>query len=1447
MKKILLFMVAALLVFGLVSCDQEVNTKTYKVAYNANGAVGNVPAPIEVEEGGTTIVPSQGSLSMKGYDFVGWNTKKDGDGRAYKESQSVNVDSDIVLYAQWSIHEYSISYELNGGSYPEGRSNPSTYTIESETFVLYNLVKEGYEFIGWRFKDDSDVLASTNFAIRKGAIGDMSIVAVWKALDTYTVSYDVNGGTGTIKTQSKYKGESLTISSGEDLERAGYTFSCWNTKADGTGSNYNPNDAYGVDADLRLYAKWSPVKYSIKYGLDGGSFPEGSGITEYTIESDTFTLPVPTKAGYVFQGWKAEGSNEVQKTVSIEKGSIGDISFTAVWRELKKYTVSYNANGGSGSVESQSKLEGSSIAIAEQTGIKRNGYTFACWNTKSDGTGTDYKPNAGYSNDADLVLYAKWSPVKYSITYDFVGGALSAGKSNPSDYTIETKTFTLVNPEKDGYRFLGWKESGSTDATAEKNLSIQKGSMGNRSLVAVWKQAKKCTVTFDSNGADGGSVPAQLMIYEGDSFTAPSSDSFYRDGYVFEEWNTKADGSGDRYLISETVEVLGDVTLYAIWNESPLEYTYLSKTDSYSVKCRDKNASSIVIPSMYEGKPVTEIGYEAFKDCLELRDVNIPSSVTKIQERAFFDCKDLSIVFAEGITKIPGCVSGYGAWGGSGIVSITIPSSVTFIGSYAFAYCSGLTEMTIPEGVTTIGSSAFIDCSGLASITILEGVTRIGDSAFLGCSGLSELTIPSSVTSIGEKAFGSSKGRLSIVFADGTTKIPDKALYSVSGVVSVTIPSSVATIGNQAFCWCIGLESINVVGENSKYYVEENCLIERDTMKLVRGCKTSVIPEGVKSIGEYAFGGYKELVDITIPEGVTRIGVSAFDGCSGLVSITIPDGVTSIGYRAFAGCSGLTSITIPSSVTRIGYEAFIGSKALSIVFAEGTKKIPSEALVNSEGASVTIPSSVMTIGDNAFYGCRWLKNITIPEGVTSIEAEAFSGCTGLKEITIPKSVTNMGDRVFEYCDDLSVVFAEGMTEIPSYALYNASGVTSVTIPHTVTSIGERAFCGCSGLSEITIPEGVTSIGAGAFSGCSGLTSITIPEGVTSIGAGAFSRCSGLTSITIPKGITSIEEESFSGCSGLTSITIPEGVTSIGNYAFNGCSGLAGITIPDGVTSIEYFTFSGCSGLTSITIPEGVTSIGRQAFYGCSGLREITIPKSVATMEYDVFNGCKGLSVVFAEGMTEIPSKALCNASGVTSVTIPHTVTSMGDSAFSGCSGLTSITIPENVTRIGDSAFFGCSGLASITIPENVTSIGDYAFSGCNGLKSIAIPENVTRIGRYAFSGCSGLASIMIPENVTSIGDGAFYDCSGLADIKISEGVTGIGDYAFSSCSGLMSITMSESVTSIGNSAFKDCRGLTEIIYLGACSQWNSIRKGSNWNSNTGKYTIHCTDGDIAKK
>ena len=359
------------------------------------------------------------------------------------------------------------------------------------------------------------------------------------------------------------------------------------------------------------------------------------------------------------------------------------------------------------------------------------------------------------------------------------------------------------------------------------------------------------------------------------------------------------------------------------------------------------------------------------------------------------------------------------------------------------------------------------------------------------------------------------------------------------------------SIGDYAFEGCYSLTSIIVDKRNTTYDSRENCnaIIDTKSNTLILGCKNTIIPNSVTSIGEWAFRDCKRLTSITIPISVTSIGNEAFSGCWDLTSITIPNSVTSIGNYVFYDCTDLTSITIPNSVTSIGNYAFYNCRRLT---------------------SIMIPNSVTSIGNYVFYDCIRLTSITIPNSVTSIGDYAFYKCSGLTSITIPNSVTSIGNGAFGGCSGLtSIIVEQGNKKYDSRNNSNAiietesntliAGCMNTVIPNSVTSIGNYVFYDCRRLTSITIPNSVTSIGNYVFYDCTGLTSITIPNSVTSIGEWAFRDCERLTSITIPNSVTSIEEYTFRNCSSITSITIPNSVTSIGNCAFKGCSRLTSIT------------------------------------------------------------------------------------------------------------------------------------------------------------------------------------------------------------------------------------------------------------------------------------------------
>ncbi len=774
----------------------------------------------------------------------------------------------------------------------------------------------------------------------------------------------------------------------------------------------------------------------------------------------------------------------------------------------------------------------------------------------------------------------------------------------------------------------------------------------------------------------------------------------------------------------------------------------------------------------------------------------------------------------------------------------------------------GLTDNTfsvvIPPSVTSIGSNSFSGCHNLSSIEV-DIDNPVYDSRD-NCNAIIETATNTLIA-----------GCKNTVIPDSVTSIADSAFSNCGYLESIEIPAGVISIGKRLFSTFNSLASIKVDPGNKVYDSRNDCnaIIETATNTLITGCKGTVIPDSVTSIGDYAFYG------------------------SLITSLLIPDSVISVGYDALSDCPSL-------DYKDVGQLRYLGNAA-------NPYRVLCCVIDEASIVKATVHKDTKVIADGAFSDCRYLASVSLPEGISSIGEETFNSCGSLTSVTIPAGVVSIGDYAFEYCGSLvSVTIPDSVVSIGDYAFLYCKSLASISIPASVVSIGKFAFDACESLASVTLLDIVDYIGYGAFSRC-GITDCVVFEGLRYLGNDdnpylalysvsdvfideavihhdtkmimydAFRSCSSLKSISIPDGVISIGNAAFFDCESLASIAIPDSVKFIGASAFYDCKSLTSIIIPNGVTSIGNYAFYGSS-LTSIIIPESVVSIGASAFCDCASLTSIYIPSAVIYIGASAFKKCTSLNLIeIDEGNKVYDSRNSCNAIietatntlivGCGNTNIPSDIVSIASDAFYGCLSFGSITIPSGVTSIGDYAFFG-SLISGISIPSSVVSIGDQAFSNCNflasmkvesgnkiydsredcnaiietatntlisGCKNTVIPSSVASIGDYAFYG-SLFTSISIPSSVTSIGDYAFFDCDILISIAIPSSVTFIGKGAFCSCDYLVSVTIAGEEISIGDNAFSMCVSLTyvnipdDVISIGeyvfsGCESLNYARLG----------------------
>ena len=470
--------------------------------------------------------------SRTGYTFGGWQVN----GETTQAGEKINVSENVTVTAIWTPNEYEVTFDANGGAVD---TSPIKVTFGSSYGELPVPALEGHTFAGWYFGD----VPVTAQAIVKTAENHM-LTAKWTA-NTYTVTFDKNGGTGEMAAQSFTYGEAKALTANAFM-RKGYTFVGWNTQADGKGTSYSDGQTVSdlisqAGGSVTLYAVWKADVYTINYILGGGTNAENNP-SSYTVESGQITFAAPSRVGYAFVGWfdAEEGGNEIE---SLAEGNTGNVTLYARWA-IEEFTVTF-MDGDETKAEQTVAYGGKATSVSAE----KKGYTFLGW---FDG---EKEYDFASAVTKDMTLTAKWEIVEYTITYNLGGGTNAAG--NPANYTVESGQIIFAAPSRTGYTFVGWFDA-ETEGT--QITEIAAGNTGNVTLYARWA-IEEFTVTF----MDGDETKAEQTVAYGGKATSVSAE---KKGYTFLGW---FDGEKEYDFASAVTK---DMTLTAKWEIVEYTITY---------------------------------------------------------------------------------------------------------------------------------------------------------------------------------------------------------------------------------------------------------------------------------------------------------------------------------------------------------------------------------------------------------------------------------------------------------------------------------------------------------------------------------------------------------------------------------------------------------------------------------------------------------------------------------------------------------------------------------------------------------------------------------------------------------------------------------------------------------------------------------------------------------
>ena len=1224
----------------------------------------------------------------------------------------------------------------------------------------------------------------------------------------YSITFMVDGSTYQKITQ--LEGSSITPPT--EPYKDGYTFLDWYTDETYTVSYSVPTVM--PSQDVTVYGRFrSNTHVTVTFEVNGG---EGIAATVQGYAGEPFTLPKPTKAGHVFEGWYQDASFGQAFTGNLLPDE--NTTLYAKWsRDANKVllTLVMGDEIREVYVNKNSKVNQSTLPSSLP------GYRLTGW-VNAENQAVSFPFNA----TADMRLIALYYSTGLEVEQgSVVGYTGTSTKIVIPEKTAEGVTITGIGFEDangDGYGVFA-----EDFAMAQKIVSIQLPD----TITHIYNNAFSNLTSLETVNIPTG------VQYIGDGLfeNCPSLkhvDFTGNAAYPFEGgalYNTNKTtliaffGSVDSFTIPATVTTIssaafsymriGRLVVPATVNtiaDTAFRYTLAGElvfnaavtqiaTDGF------RNATELVSVDM-SGSTVQKIGNSAFSGCTKLATVLLPDTIEQIEALAFENCVSLEDIDLKDAVIADGSV---------------------FSGA-------GIREYVIPDGTQEIAEGMFINWGKLEKVEIPESVTRVGAKAFNGCSALKELSFTgdANIESIGEAAFfGCGFEELDLSdFGSSLASIETEAFAHCESLKKVYIPDSVHSIGTSTFNGCAALEEITLpfIG----LYDQVGMLA------MLQGILDS--GRGLSELGKSWYDALKVG------------GTAARDAFIERIIL----GSNAAADFLFGAIFGQTSYS-----NALPYGQKVSDTGNSFVFylPGNLKKIvvnsdcvPAFGFYNSYtftspdfhlGGKIEFTNKVKAIGANAFAFADGFVNLVLPENLEVVMDYAFEWIDTLKTVTVPAMVNYLGVGAFSYNYKLTDVRILGTAtgndaiELGQYLFRDDKVLENVVqgngnetgVKLSAAKIAPYVFADCVKInradlrgditfvclaSDVTIEhKGWTSLSCGVFSGCKGLTEVLLGESPKCV----YSVGNADTGITTMVENNSLPGNLFNGCANLTKINangtsdvnIPA-VDKIHGYAFVGTgikefhaspatwyigamvftnSAVEEVYLP-GVTTMESSAFRQTSKLKKVVLSYKLEKLNFNTFYEARGLDTLgyydannyNTPDPVAfatvpTADAIGWKGngtitCKNEEVVFSDNLSDISQFDIFLRTAVKKITLPEKATAIGNLFLSECPNLEEVNIPATVQSIGTQAFaYGGLRRINFEVDENGESalevIDSYLFHSCPRLTEVVFPEGVKYIGTEVFVNCTALESVVLPSTTVMFGRGrAFKDCDKLMSLTM---------------------------------------------------------------------------------